>query len=344
MPVNIFGYSSSSYDNGYKIDTSVFVQKLYLRTICKDSNIDEDVDLKIQFRNKSLLDPINIKEAASRKYVDNKFNDPSIIKNTAHVEFADKNQHNVRSIEVNSFPTLEEHLTPKIYVDQAFSNILEESLLRRDPNEKLILDEQDSIVLTSSLTTPKTIIDLPSKSYVDRRFNVASIIRNNTHVDFKDKNLDNVRFVKRNSMPAVREHLTPSHYVDQAILYHVDEKTILRLDPETIKLDQQDSIFLNSTLTSTKTITELSTKSYVDSLHESSRNRSDLSSVFNDQVNEFDNNKLTNLDSITINGDPNLSTELANKNYIDDELDKNTLLRFNQTLQNYLKVSVGNDT
>ena len=34
---------------------------------------------------------------------------------------------------------------------------------------------------------------------------------------------------------------------------------------------------------------------------------------------------------------------MANKKYIDDELDKNTVLRFNQTLQNYLKVSVGND-
>ena len=31
-----------------------------------------------------------------------------------------------------------------------------------------------------------------------------------------------------------------------------------------------------------------------------------------------------------------------NKKYIDDELDKNTIVRFNQTLQNYLKVSVGN--
>ena len=30
--------------------------------------------------------------------------------------------------------------------------------------------------------------------------------------------------------------------------------------------------------------------------------------------------------------------------YIDDELDKNTIVRFSQTLQNYLKFSVGNDT
>ena len=120
---------------------------------------------------------------------------------------------------------------------------------------------------------------------------------------------------------------------------------MLRLDPdEKLKLDEQDSKILNSNLTSPKAIIELPKKSYVDSLHESSRNRRDLSSVFNDQDNEFDNKKLTNLDSITVNRNPNLDNELANKKYIDDELDKNIVLRFNQTLENYLKVSVGNDT
>ena len=66
--------------------------------------------------------------------------------------------------------------------------------------------------------------------------------------------------------------------------------------------------------------------------------------MFIHQDNEFDNKKLTNLDSITVNRNPNLGNELANKKYIDDELDKNTVLRLNQTLQNYLKVSVGSDT
>ena len=66
--------------------------------------------------------------------------------------------------------------------------------------------------------------------------------------------------------------------------------------------------------------------------------------MFNDQDIEFDNNKLTNLDSITVNRSPILDIELANKNYIDDEKEKNTVPRFNQTLQNYLKLSVGNDT
>ena len=91
------------------------------------------------------------------------------------------------------------------------------------------------------------------------------------------------------------------------------------------------------------TLIELPTKSYVDSLHESSRNRRDLSSVFNDQDNEFGNNKLTTLDSVTLNRIPNQDNELSNKKYVDGSIGEGTLVRFNPTLQNYLKVSVGND-
>ena len=41
-------------------------------------------------------------------------------------------------------------------------------MLRLDPGEQLKLDEQDSIVLNSKLTSLKTIIELPTKSYVDK--------------------------------------------------------------------------------------------------------------------------------------------------------------------------------
>ena len=51
---------------------------------------------------------------------------------------------------------------------------------------------------------------------------------------------------------------------------------------------------------------------------------------------------MTNLDSITVNRNPVSDNELANEKHIDDELDKNKIVRFNQTLENYLKVSVGN--
>ena len=175
--------------------------------------------------------------------------------------------------------------------------------------------------------------------------NGPSILKNNAHVDFNDKNIDNVHFVKVNSLPAVREHLTPKFYVDEAIYFGVHEPSLLRLHPnEKLKLDEQHSIVPNSTLTTPKTMKELPTKTYVNSLHESSRNRPDLSSVFNDQYKEFDNNKITNLESFTVNREPLSDNDLSTKEHIDDSIGEGTLLRFNQTLENYLKVSVGNDT
>ena len=80
MPINVFGNSSSSDDNGKKIDTSLFVQKPYLRTNYIEANIEEDIDWKNQYRIKNLPDPISIREAASKNCVDDKFLDPSIIK------------------------------------------------------------------------------------------------------------------------------------------------------------------------------------------------------------------------------------------------------------------------
>ena len=99
-------------------------------------------------------------------------------------------------------------------------------MLRLDPDESLKLDERGYILLNSSLTSPKTILKIPTKIYVDEKIDDPSIIKNTTHADFNDKNLDNVRFVKVNSMPAVREHLTPKYYVDQAIYYWLDDLSL----------------------------------------------------------------------------------------------------------------------
>ena len=135
-----------------------------------------------------------------------------------------------------------------------------------------------------TLPHPIIIREAASKSYVDNKYNDPSIIKNTCLVDFNDKTLNSVRFIKVNSMPTLEEQLTPKLYVDQAILDSVDESSLLKLDPDgKVRLDEQDSIVLNSTLTLPKTIIELPTKSYVDSLHENRRNRQDFSSEFNDQ-------------------------------------------------------------
>ena len=163
---------------------------------------------------------------------------------------------------------------------------------------------QDTIVLNSTLTSPKTIVELPTKNYVDNKFNDSSIIKNKDNVDFNDKDIDNVGWIKVNKWPRDGEHLTPKLYVDNAI----HESSLLRLHrDEKLKLDEQHSILLDSILIPPNTIIELPTKSYVDSLHgENERSRRDLGLDFYDE--------------------------------------SSTLVRFNQTLQNYLKVSVGNDT
>ena len=47
VPLNVFGNTSKNSEN--KIDTSLFVQKLYLRTNYMEANIEEDIELKNQF-------------------------------------------------------------------------------------------------------------------------------------------------------------------------------------------------------------------------------------------------------------------------------------------------------
>ena len=67
----------------------VYLYKNLILPLIKKSNLEEDIDLKEQFRIKNLPDPINIQDACSEKYVDNKLGDPSILKDTAHIGLND---------------------------------------------------------------------------------------------------------------------------------------------------------------------------------------------------------------------------------------------------------------
>ena len=204
MPINVFGNSSNNSDN--KVDTSLFVQKPYLRTNYIESNIEEDIDLKNQYRIKNLPDPISITEACNKNYIDNAIDKSSLVRNNKDNNFGNYNLTNINSITLNK---------------QA---------------------ENDSEVIT--------------KAYVDQFHQENERSRRDLGINFYNESSDLVK---------------------------------------------------------------------------------------NNQDNDFNNNKLINLDSITINRNPTLDNEVSNKKYIDDEIDKNTILRFNQTLSNYLKVSVGSD-
>ena len=63
----------------------------------------------------------------------------------------------------------------------------------------------------------------------------------------------------------------------------------------------------------------------------------------NNQNNDLNDRKLVNKGCTTVNRNPTSDNELAIKKYIDDELDKNIVPMFNQTLETYLKVSDRND-
>ena len=249
--MNVFGNFSNNSDD--KIDTSLFVQKPYLRTNYIETNIEEDIDLKNQFRIKNIPDPISIREATSKNYIGNLFNDPSILKNNAHIDLNDRNITNARFIQVNQLPQIDSHLTAKIYVDNA-------------------IDE-------------------------------TSVVRNNQDNDFVNYNLTNINSITLNKQAVNDNDVSTNAYVDQ---FHQENERSRR----DVGLD-----FYNES--------------------------NDL--VKNNQDNDFNDNKLTNIDSITINRNPTLDNQVSNKKYIDNELDKNTIVRFNQTLQNYLKVSVGSE-
>ena len=182
---------------------------------------------------------------------------------------------------------------------------------------------------TKNLPDPKSILEAASKTYDDNFFNNPSMAKNTEHIDLNVRNITNARFIQVNQLPQIDSHLTAKLYVDNAI----DQSSLLRLDPdETLDVDNHGSIILNSTLTEPKTIIEIPTKAYIDSLHEENeRNRRDLGIDFydesnalvkNNQDNNFNDNKLTNVNSITINNNTTDDNHVSNKKYIDDELHK----------------------
>ena len=139
------------------VDTSLFVQKPSLKFNYIESFIQEDLDLKNQYKIENLPCPVEISDAACKSYVDSGLMDPNILANTAHVNFNDKNLDNVRFRKLNSVPAVREDLKPKLHVDEAIPHRVDESsILRIDPNEKSKLDEQDSTIHNFTLTSPRT--------------------------------------------------------------------------------------------------------------------------------------------------------------------------------------------
>ena len=192
MPINVFGNSNSN-DNGSKTDTSLFVQKPYLRHNYIEANIEEDLDLKNQYRIKNVPDPISIREAASKNYVDNLFNDPSIVKNTEHIDLNDRNITNARFIQVNQWPQIDSHLTAKLYVD---TEIDQSSLVRNNQDNDFNnnnLTKINSITLKTKTVNDNQVI---TKAYVDQFHQENERSRRDVGLDFYNESTDLVKKIK----------------------------------------------------------------------------------------------------------------------------------------------------
>ena len=120
------------------------------------------INLELQ---KELPDPISIREATSKNYVDNLFNDPSIMKNTDHINLKYRNITNARFIQVNQWPQLDSHVAAKLYVD---NSIDEPSLVRNNQDKDFNiynLTNINSIALNKQAEIDNELI---AKAYVDQ--------------------------------------------------------------------------------------------------------------------------------------------------------------------------------
>ena len=120
------------------------------------------------------------------------------------------------------------------------------------------------------------------------------------------------------------------------VVNSIDESSLVRNNQDNdfniINLTNMNSIALNTQAVNDNQVT---TKAYVDQFHqENERSRRDLGKDFydesndlveNNQDNDLNDKKITNVDSITVNRNPTSDNKISNKKYIDDELDKNTI-------------------
>ena len=94
MPIKVFGNSNSN-DNGSKIDTSVFVQKSYLRSNYIETDIDHDINLKNKYKIINLPQATNDNDGVSKTYIDNKIADiiKRNVQNDDFVSFIDNDNN-----------------------------------------------------------------------------------------------------------------------------------------------------------------------------------------------------------------------------------------------------------
>ena len=135
--------------------------------------------------------------------------------NTDHVDFDNKNLDNGSFNKITSYLADGEHLGANYYVDEDFSNNVQDlSLWRLDPDEKEKPERQFAKSFNSTLTSPRTILDLHTKTKVNslsenhrnRRF--LSTVINGQEKDFHNRNLTKFDSGTVNRNPLVHEKVS----------------------------------------------------------------------------------------------------------------------------------------
>ena len=175
---------------------------------------------KINIELKILPDPISITEACNKRYVDNFFNAPSILKDTTHIDVNDRKNTKARFIQVNQLSQIDRHLTAKLYVDNAIDEI-SSNRNNQDKNfnnnkltniNSFTLDkrtENDNEVLTKAYVdqfhqeNERSRRD-PGLIFYDESSDLVKINRDN---DINDKKLTNLDSITVNRNPTADDEL-----------------------------------------------------------------------------------------------------------------------------------------
>ena len=151
----------------------MFVQKPYLRSNYIESNVEENIHMKNQYKTINLPDPISIRQACSKNYVDQIFRNDNDFK---HVKL-----ENIKFVKVNYQPAVGEHLTPKLNVDNAID---EASIVRNNKDNdfsKYNLTNINSITLNTQAVNDNHVI---TKAYVDHFHQEVERSRRDVGLDF----------------------------------------------------------------------------------------------------------------------------------------------------------------
>ena len=157
--MNVFGSTSST--GSTNVDTTLFVQKPYLRTNYIESDMEEDIDMKQKFKIKNLVDPTNDFDAANKSYIDKNIDESTLLRIPIYEPLT------------NDYVSLKNTVSDKL-VELATTNYVKDDISIKNYNKTN--DTIDSIDIANHDFTPE-IVTLPTKQHMDEKIDERSLLR-----------------------------------------------------------------------------------------------------------------------------------------------------------------------